>query len=81
MIRPPDSWSTTPGACPAFGADALFTQVIVEYLHRYPEVRVQLEEGGSKRIEQALPLARWSWAPPRRHRTRSWPIRRSPASH
>lgn len=39
---------------PLFGADALFTQVIVEYLHRYPEVRVQLEEGGSKRIEQAL---------------------------
>lgn len=39
---------------PMFGADALFTALFVEYLGRYPGVRVHLEEGGSKAVEQAL---------------------------
>jgi len=39
---------------PLFGADAVFTALIIEFLSRYPGVRVHLEEGGSKSIEQAL---------------------------
>jgi len=39
---------------PLFGADAVFTALIIEFLARYPGVRVHLEEGGSKSIEQAL---------------------------
>lgn len=46
-------------ALPMFGADALFTHLIVEYVRRYPDVRLQLEEAGSKRIEQALLSGEW----------------------
>ena len=39
---------------PLLGSDALFASLFAEYRRRYPNIRVQLLEGGSLNIEQAV---------------------------
>ena len=39
---------------PLLGSDALFARLFAEYRRRYPNIQVQLLEGGSLNIEQAV---------------------------
>jgi DNA-binding transcriptional LysR family regulator len=39
---------------PMLGSDTLFAKVFAEYRHRYPNVTIQLVEGGSRAVEQAV---------------------------
>jgi DNA-binding transcriptional LysR family regulator len=39
---------------PQLGGDALFADLFAEYRRRYPNVSIQLLEGGSRSIEQAM---------------------------
>jgi DNA-binding transcriptional LysR family regulator len=39
---------------PLLGGDALFTRPFAEYRRRYPNINIQLLEGGSRNIEQAV---------------------------
>lgn len=39
---------------PLLGSDALFAGLFAEYRRRYPNISVQLLEGGSRNIEQAV---------------------------
>ena len=39
---------------PLLGSDALFARLFAEYRRRYPNIKVQLLEGGSLNIEQAV---------------------------
>jgi DNA-binding transcriptional LysR family regulator len=39
---------------PQLGGDTLFADLFAEYRRRYPNVTIQLLEGGSRSIEQAI---------------------------
>jgi DNA-binding transcriptional LysR family regulator len=52
-LQPPGPRRVAPGL-PLLGGDALFAGLFAEYRRRYPNISIQLLEGGSRNIEQAM---------------------------